>query len=129
MKKRVCVVGIFAFLFMATIAFGSTSAWTVGNNKSAPGPYNPNASTTFNPANQPVTITRPTPGRYQIVFSGLAALTKGGNVQVTPVNTLNHHCSVTSFVKSGADVVIRIACYNNAGQASDAQYSLLFTTQ
>ena len=126
----------FAIILPATMTFASTSAWTVGHLRSSTSPYSPNASATFNPAGQSVTIFRNGPGEYVITFAGLGPLTAGGNVQISAANTaptttnFDRNCTVRSFVKSGKDVVIRIRCYNTmTGAPADTDYSLLFTTK
>jgi len=121
---------IFVVLLLAAVAipaFGATSAWAVGTDPFATNDTPSNANS-FNPAGD-IKITRIAKGTYQIRFEKLGPLSAGGNVQVTPVNTISTFCSVTSFVKTGKDILVSIRCYDLKGALVDARYSVLFTTK
>lgn len=125
MSKRYIFV---VFLLAAAVpAFGATSAWAVGAHPVTPS-YSPGNNNSFNPAGA-VQITRVVKGTYQIRFEKLGQIAEGGNVQVTPVNTIHTFCSVTSFVETGKDILVSIRCYDLKGALVDARYSVLFTTK
>ena len=128
--KRHWAIAI-CLVLLSSNAFASTSAWTVGDFP-AVASYSPSANATYNPADSAptsVVITRSAKGTYSIRFKGLGKLYKGGNVQITPVDTVTGNCSLTSFKNTGGDIVITTKCYDNAGIAKDMKFSLLFTTK
>jgi hypothetical protein len=77
--------------------------------------YNPAGSTEF---------TKISTGKYRVVFSGLATLGNSeGIVHVTAMSDAAAYCKITDWTSSG-DLSAGVACYDAAGAAVDANFSL-----
>jgi hypothetical protein len=62
-------------------------------------------------------------------FQGLAAaLTHGGNAQVSAYGASGEFCQPVSWHPRGPDVVVNVACFNAAGAPADSRFTALFLT-
>lgn len=87
--------------------------------------YTPQASRSNNDVGGgAITALRVSPGTYKMEFAGLA-LSDIENVQVMPYGDPGAHC----IVKSWGGVTVNVDCFDGAGAAADAQYTVLIAGQ
>jgi hypothetical protein len=85
--------------------------------------YAPAANYAYNGSGTPPQITRSGVGQYQVSFPGLSALyATRGNVQVTAYGSSTTFCKVVSWTGD----VVSVACFADAGNPADSQYTVLF---
>ena len=91
------------------------------------GTYTPTHAFAKNSANGLITITRQSAGVAVVSFKGLggtASSTQG--VIVNAVDLAGYRlCTITSVTRNGADLDVRVSCYNGAQVATDTQFSVL----
>ena len=74
---------------------------------------------------RPVDITRTAAGKYELKFAALHGdAAAGGNVQVSAYGNGPAWCKVGGWQKSGADMIVRIGCFDG-GTPADSQFSVL----
>jgi choice-of-anchor B domain-containing protein len=88
--------------------------------------YEPSPTYAFNSAGGPITVNRQGTGRYSVRFAGLGGQgTVGGNVEVTPYGTDLVRCKVDGWNSGSADFIANVVCFDPAGTAADARYTVL----
>ncbi len=98
-------------------------AW--GNQPGNPA-YFPATGYEFNSAGLPIQILRPFAGTYQVKFFGMAA---SGGVAHASAYLSNSLCAVASWTPAGADQLVNVRCYNNAGALVDSRFVVNFTNR
>ena len=88
--------------------------------------YVPNISYQWNSTGLTNLTRRIAQGRYEARLPGLNRI--GGTVLVTAYGTGAERCKATYWDLSGADIFVNVACFNSAGAAADAQYTLSYMT-
>lgn len=73
----------------------------------------------------PVEIARTSVGRYAVAFDGMAGRARGGNVQVVAYGLATGSCKPVGWVPSASALRVDVACFDAAGNPTDAQFSLL----
>lgn len=122
------VVAVAVFLSTLLLAAGPVAADLVVGYTLADRPteasYTPDPAHTRNDGDGPVTVTRTSPGVYQVLFDGVSTsgATSGGNAQVTATSGGPDYCKVQGW-SSG---LVRVRCFDGAGQPADAPFALLF---
>jgi len=97
----------------------------------ATGPWAPTTDNSYSSSGQPMTITTPAVGRFDVRLAGLASLPgQRTNIQVglygTTGNVANRsHCGVTGWENSGPDLVAHLNCFNTAGAAINWPFSMV----
>lgn len=125
---------IFYLTLILVVAAGSaeasTQAWVWANNPAATS-YSPPPTHSYNPAGGAITITRGTPGAYNVRFSGLVPMVHaGGNVQVSVQGQTQPAaiCRVGTWSAFGTqDMNINVRCTTPTGTPANTIYTLLFT--
>lgn len=77
----------------------------------------------YNSANQPVTVTRASAGRYTLIAKGAGAAKVV--TSVSAMSTGATTCALESAAPSGTDEVIKVACSDQTGLARDSGFSLV----
>lgn len=98
-------------------------AW--GNQPANPA-YFPATGYEYNSAGLPIQILRPAVGTYQVKFFGMATT---GGVAHTSAYLSNSLCTAASWAPAGADLLVNIRCYNNAGALIDTRFIVNFTSR
>jgi hypothetical protein len=70
------------------------------------------------------TVVLGPPGRYRVIFPGMAA--RGGVVHVTAVNPNAHWCQADGWGPSGADEVVGVSCYRAGGVLDPSPFTAIF---
>lgn len=74
-----------------------------------------------------VKVTFAAGGHYELNFQGLGAASKdNGIVHVMAVDTKGHWCQARAWVPVGADILIRVDCYEPGGALSPTQFSVTY---
>jgi hypothetical protein len=98
-------------------------AWA---NEQASATYTPHTSYSHNSSGGPVGITRTSAGVYAVTFSGLGASgAQRTAVQVSTYSTGTNHCKAAGWRTLGADFIVDVKCFTQAGAAADARYTIL----
>lgn len=125
-----------ALLALAAAFGAAATAYAAGNDNKgqiaayvwadqpANASYSPNGTYQFNITKGANSITRTAAGAYTVKLAGVK--TSGGHAQVTSYGAANDHCKIVSWNPAGADETVKVACFNGAGAAADAQFSLIF---
>jgi hypothetical protein len=71
------------------------------------------------------TVTSPVVGRYDISFP--CSATTGGIVHVTTVDSAGRFCQAGSWGPAGSAEAVRVFCFDAAGVAATALFTVLFT--
>ena len=85
------------------------------------------AANSFSSANQPITITRSTPGEYQVQFTGMQPAAGQTQVfQVTTYGTDPVTCKVNAVTTSASAITARVHCYSiSADVPADQRFVIL----
>ncbi len=83
------------------------------------------SSLQYNSSGGPVTLSQSATGVYQVVFAGLGAIT-GGNVEISAEDEVDT-CAVGNWTSTGGNLDVSVDCYNYAGVADNAIFSLIVT--
>jgi Zn-dependent metalloprotease len=100
--------------------------WVLANQPLTTG-YTP--ATQQNSTGSANTITRSSAGNYVVRYAGLnggLGVSKGGTIHVTAFAG-QHNCKVVTWYGSGDDIIAPVACYDNAGNSADGQFTASFT--
>ncbi|HEX6273235.1 MAG TPA: hypothetical protein VFZ53_09350 [Polyangiaceae bacterium] len=125
---------ILKFLMVAGLTFASKGAWALEQSGffelSTPFPSgtgNPNFS--FNSAGATPSWVRPSTGIYDVLFPNMAnpnvAVGSGGDVQVTAHEPFKH-CHPIFWNNSGANLLVRIGCFDRFGNPSNTKFVTAF---
>jgi hypothetical protein len=80
----------------------------------------------FNSTGAANSFTRHSAGSYTATLPRLGKV--GGNVQVTPLNSLNR-CSISSWSSGfGSGVSVGVLCFDNAGNLADTEFTVSFVS-
>jgi len=125
------VLGLTTVLATPAQAAPATGAGYVWADDSTAALYTPSAAYNFNstdPFNAVNTAGRTEDGigpLYTIRFPGLGLT--GGTVQVTAYGSGSVACQVQSWSPLGDDQLVRVRCFNNAGTAVNARFTVAYT--
>jgi hypothetical protein len=114
----------------ATVQIGADDnrlGYTLADQPTAPGPYAPGASFSFNSSGGAIAVTRASVGVYTVRLAGLGRPAGGhDNVQVAGFGgTAPVYCKPQMWDASGADMVVPVRCYMNDGTAADSKFTVL----
>ncbi len=122
---------VFAATFAApqSSVFPYAHVWADNANASVGVPYGPASSYSFNSAGGANMVTHTGTGSYSVLLPGLYGGDLG-NVKVTAYATTAIICNPTSLGPDGNQrLTITVQCATSAGTATDAQFTLTWTTQ
>lgn len=91
-------------------------------NNSGAASYTPTLAYQANSSGANNTITRVGTGVYSVHLPGLGV--HGGHVQVTPYGSTPRRCVVSGWGNNAGTQDITVRCFNYAGSAADAQFTL-----
>jgi hypothetical protein len=82
----------------------------------------------YNSTGGPIEITRTGAGRYLVRFGGMGV--SGGIAHAAAYGLAeNGFCTIASWLKSGADEVLDVRCFDAAGAAADTRFVANFTNR
>jgi hypothetical protein len=101
--------------------------YTLADQPTAPGPYTPDASTSFNSSGGTISVTRDSTGAYRVRFAGLGRPPGGrDNVQVSAYGgTSPVYCKPQMWDATGADMVVLVGCFANNAVPTDSKFTIL----
>ena len=103
------------------LGMGNVASANAFANRDTTHRYQPSVQYNFD-RHARVTIVHQGTGRYQATFAGSeGTLTNGGDPQVTAVAGSDRHCAVTDW-SQGRNPQVLIACTNNAGILTNADF-------
>jgi hypothetical protein len=114
----------------ATVKIGADDnrmGYTLADQPTAPSPYTPGASTSFNSSGGTITVTRDSTGAYKVRFAGLGRPPGGrDNVQVSAYGgTSPVYCKPQMWDATGADMVVPVGCFANNAVPMDSKFTIL----
>jgi hypothetical protein len=90
--------------------------------------YVVNTGYEYNSTGGQVQIVREAVGAYRVRFAGMAV--SGGVAHATAYGSTNSDfCTVQSWVQSGADLLLRVRCFDGTGAATDTRFVANFTNR
>ena len=104
--------------------------YALADQPAAAGPYSPDASYLFNSSGGAITITRSSPGVYDVLFAGLGRkLGYRDNVQVTTYGEpAGAYCKLgPDWQSSGSDMVAEVFCFAVNGTPADGRFTILLS--
>ncbi|MBB5870452.1 hypothetical protein F4553_003831 [Allocatelliglobosispora scoriae] len=82
--------------------------------------YTPSTAYQFNSSGGGINVTYHSTGEYTVRFAGLGD--PGGVAHVQAYGGTANYCTLSSWVKEGADEAVRVRCFNASGSLADSPF-------
>lgn len=89
--------------------------------------YIANSGYEYNSEGQPIAVTRVAAGDYLVRFRGMAAA--GGVAHASAYGLTSNFCAVGGFAPDGSDLLVRVRCFNPAGNPADTMFVANYTNR